>query len=128
MCGVYVAGNFRDIGVFVQGAGVYISPDAGAASIVKGLAVDAASWSGKLPTNRDFVRMTGDVTLPAPSEVPGKIYFIKCNSSYTLSVPKCVDTNDAWSNSGSTLTWKDNRTRMFISDGTVWNEFYTTKD
>ena len=128
MCGVYVSGNFRDIGVFVQGAGVYISPDAGAASIVKGLAVDAASWSGILPTNRDFVRMTGDVTLPAPSEVPGKIYFIKCNSSYTLSVHKCVDTNDAWSNSGSTLTWKDNRTRMFISDGTVWNEFYTTKD
>lgn len=94
---------------------------------ITGLAVSVTEVSGTATSNMDFIRMTGDLTLPAPDEMKGKIFLIKGSSSYTLTAPKCIDTNNAYSNSPSDISWKDSRTRMFVSDGSVWYEFYTSK-
>ena len=125
-----------------SGVGIYITAQIGAKAInsygnvsltarsgelisITGLAVSATATSGTSTSNMDFIRMTGDLTLPEPNSMKGKVYFIKCNDSYTLSVPKCVRCTSAYSSRPGTATWSNDDTRAFISDGVVWHEFYT---
>lgn len=68
----------------------------------------------------DFLVMTGNVSLPAPSSSNnGKVVFVRCNPSYTLTVPKGVNADG-----GSGTSFKDGKTRFFICDGIQWHEFY----
>ena len=92
---------------------------------ITGMAVSATATSGTSTSNMDFIRMTGNLTLPSPSSMKGKVYFIKCNDSYTLTVPKCIRCTSAYSSDASSATWSNDDTRAFISDGVVWYEFYT---
>lgn len=76
----------------------------------------------------DFLVMTGNTSLPDPTSCPGKLLFIKMNSSYTLTVYNCIKAGQT--NSG-TATWdNDNDMRGFISVGTSsranWYELYLT--
>ena len=67
----------------------------------------------------DFLVMTGNTTLPTASTCPGKILFVKCSSSYTLTVYSCKKSSES---SSGTATWKDNNLRGFLSDGSYWYE------
>ena len=125
-----------------SGVGIYITAQTGAKAInsygnvsltarsgelisITGMAVSATATSGTSTSNMDFIRMTGNLTLPAPSTMKGKVYFIKCNNDYTLTVPKCIRCTSAYSSDPSSATWSNDDTRAFISDGVVWHEFYT---
>lgn len=125
-----------------SGVGIYITAQTGSKAInsygnvsltarsgelisITGLAVSATATSGTSTSNMDFIRMTGNLTLPSPSSMKGKVYWIKCNDSYTLSVPQCVRCTSAYSSRPGTATWSNDDTRAFISDGVVWHEFYT---
>lgn len=125
-----------------SGVGIYITAQTGSKAInsygnvsltarsgelisITGMAVSATATSGTSTSNMDFIRMTGNLTLPSPSSMKGKVYFIKCNDSYTLTVPKCIRCTSAYSSDASSATWSNDDTRAFISDGVVWYEFYT---
>ena len=125
-----------------SGVGIYITAQTGAKAInsygnvsltarsgelisITGLAVSATATSGTSTSNMDFIRMTGNLTLPEPNSMKGKVYFIKCNDNYTLTVPKCIRCTSAYSSDASSATWSNDDTRAFISDGVVWHEFYT---
>lgn len=125
LCCIYANLTDRDYGVYINGGSTHILSST--VTQIYGLALKTTATSGTLAVNNDFVRMTGNLTLPQPYNAPGKFYFVKGHSSYTLSVPKCIDTNNAYSSSPSDISWKDSRTRMFVSDGSVWYEFYASK-
>lgn len=125
-----------------SGVGIYINAQTSAKAInsygnvlltarsgelisITGLAVSATATSGSSTSNMDFIRMTGNLSLPDPDTMKGKVYFIKCNDSYTLTVPKCIRCTSAYSYNPSSATWSNDDTRAFISDGVVWHEFYT---
>lgn len=71
-------------------------------------------------TSVDFLVMTGNASLPNPRYHRGRVVFVKCKSSYDLSVPSVLDSNGNSRNS----TYKDSKSRFFVSDGTNWHEFY----
>lgn len=84
-----------------------------------------ANYYNSHGANSDFIVMKGAVTLAGASESnKGKVIFIKCSSSYTLTVPACVNSNGSSSSSSDKgeKTYRDNRMRMFISDGSTWFE------
>jgi hypothetical protein len=125
MCAVYLKTTKNDISLLAEGGNTLLRPVDGCFSSVFGLAVSSTATSGSPKSNMDFIRMTGNLTLPSPSSMKGKVYWIKCNDSYTLSVPQCVRCTSAYSSSPGTATWNNDDTRAFISDGVVWYEFYT---
>ena len=126
MCAVHVKGCSNDLGILVEGATCTFRAAEGAFFSVNGLAVAANSASGTAKSNMDFVRMVGNLTLPSASTVPGKIYFVKCNSNYTLTVPSAVDADEAIGDVTASRTWKDNHVRIFLSLGGYWYEFHCT--
>ena len=126
MCAVHVKGCSNDLGILVEGAACTFRAAEGAFFSVNGLAVAANSASGTAKSNMDFVRMVGNLTLPSASTVPGKIYFVKCNSNYTLTVPSAVDADEAIGDVTASRTWKDNHVRIFLSLGGYWYEFHCT--
>lgn len=68
----------------------------------------------------DFLVMSDNTTLPTASTCPGKILFVKCSSSYTLTVNSCKKSSE--SSTSNPATWKDNNLRGFISNGSYWYE------
>ena len=84
-----------------------------------------ANYYNSHGANSDFIVMKGAVTLAGASESnKGKVIFIKSSSSYTLTVPACVNSNGSSSTSSDKgeKTYRDNLMRMFISDGSTWYE------
>lgn len=124
MCGIHVKGNKDDLGVLIEGAGINISPDAGAYSLVKGLKLRSrtVSSTGTLQTTDDIVLVTGGtVSLPNPGGVnAGKIYFVK-RTGGSVYVPYVMGAN---SSSVSKMTIDDVRPRVFVSAGGYWIEYY----
>ena len=124
MCAVHVKGCSNDLGILVEGAACTFRAAEGAFFSVNGLAVAANSASGTAKSNMDFVRMVGNLTLPSAASIPGKIYLVKCSSSYTLTVPNCVDASEGIGDVTASRTWKDNNSRLFMSLGGYWYEFF----
>lgn len=95
-------------------------------SSIKSLRVgNIANYYSSYQEGSDFIVMSGAATLPGASgSNKGKIIFVKCSSSYTLTVPSCVNSNGSSSSSSDKgeKTYRDNRMRMFISDGSTWFE------
>ena len=125
ICCMYANLQNEDYGLFINGGATHILSSE--LTRIYGLCLKSQAYSGTAGSNMDVIRMTGNLTLMEPATLSGKIYWIKGNSNYTLTVPRCVDTNNAYTTTPSSITWKDNRTRIFVSDGTVWHEFYATK-
>lgn len=72
----------------------------------------------------DFLILSGALSLPDPSTCRGKIYFIKRRGagSNKLTVPNCYLADGDYNSSAE---WAgDDDSRIFISDGVYWNEFY----
>ena len=126
ICCMYANLQNEDYGLFINGGATHILSSE--LTRIYGLCLKSQAYSGTAGSNMDVIRMTGNLTLMEPAMLSGKIYWIKGNSNYTLTVPRCVDTNNAYTTTPSSITWKDNRTRIFVSDGTVWHEFYATKE
>lgn len=123
MCGIHVKGNKNDLGILIEGAGINISPDAGAYSLIKGLRLRSRTVASTttLQTTDDIVLVTGGtVSLPSPGTNAGKIYFVK-RTGGTVSVPSMMGANG--SSTGSTNI-TDVRPRVFVSVGSYWVEFY----
>lgn len=117
MCGIYLGMTSYDICICSEGGSNIFRPAAGNMSIVGGLAVQARrSVSGSLTSVDDFVEATGNITLPSASSYPGKIIFVKCNGSITIS--GSLVRPDQYTNVSS-LTF-DGRSVMFVSNGTRW--------
>ena len=123
MCALRVKGDPNDMGIIVEGAACAFRPSRGAVTSVHGLAVNARSNSSNIQSYDDFIKVDRNTTLPSPFNLPGKILFVKCSSSYTLTVPSCVLDNE--SSSGSE-DFKDSHMRAFISNGTYWFEMNLT--
>lgn len=124
VCAIRAKLTANDYGIFIDGGSTHILSSK--ATRIYGLALKHSSASGAAAGNMDVIRMSGDLRLPNPPDVPGKLYFIKGNTSYTLTVPKCVASNKDYSASPESKTFSDNRTRIFISSGSVWYEFYAS--
>ena len=123
MCALRVKGDPNDMGIIVEGAACAFRPSSGAITSIHGLAVNARSNSGSIQSNDDFIKVDRNTTLPSPVTLRGKILFVKCSGSYTLTVPSCVLDDESSSGSGS---FKDNHMRAFISNGTYWFEMNLT--
>ena len=123
MCALRVKGDPNDMGIIVEGAACAFRPSSGAVTSIHGLAVNARSNSGSIQSNDDFIKVDRNTTLPSPSTLRGKILFVKCSGSYTLTVPSCVLDDESSSGSES---FKDDHMRAFISNGTYWFEMNLT--
>ena len=123
MCGVHVKGNKNDLGIFIEGAGIYVSPEKGALSKLKGLALSArkVSETTTLSTNDDMVLVDSNATvsLPSAGSCAGKIYVVKILSG-TLRVEN-VYLSDS-SSVTSSKSWTDKNLRAFFSVGGYWVE------
>lgn len=124
ICAVHAKLTANDYGLYIDGGTTHILSSV--ATKIYGLALRASATSGTAASNMDVIRMSGNLILPHPASVPGKLYFIKCHTSYTLTVPKCVVTDKEYSASPESKTFSDNKTRIFISSGSVWYEFYAS--
>ena len=124
MCAIHVKGCSNDLGLLIEGVGCTFRPSDGALFSVHGLSLAASAASGTAKSTMDFIRMTGNLTLPSAASYPGKIYLVKCNSSYTLTVPRCVDATKAMGDVTTSRTWKDDTARIFASLAGYWYEFY----
>lgn len=124
MCGIHIKGNKNDLGLFIEGTGIYISPESGAYSRVKGLGLNArvVSTTTTLSTNDDIVIVSNNatVTLPSAGVCAGKIYIVKILSG-TLKVNGVYKSNS--SSVTSSGSWTDSSARMFVSANGYWVEF-----
>lgn len=73
----------------------------------------------------DFIVLTGNLTLPVAGNCHGKLLFVKCSSSYTLTVYDCVENQDSYTDY-DTSNFKDNQMRAFFSAGSRWFELNLT--
>lgn len=72
-------------------------------------------------TNVDFLIVTGNVTLPDASSCRGRVIFTKRRDLGSIVVTNCYQSDGTYK---ASYTWSDNSSRIFISDGTYWNEFH----
>ena len=72
-------------------------------------------------TQVDCLFVTGNVSLPDASACRGKVYFLKRRGSGSITVPSLYLADGSYE---SSKTWSDDYSRILISDGIYWNEFY----
>lgn len=78
--------------------------------------------SSYMSNTTDFIELSSNSSLPAPSSCPGKIIFVKCTK--TLSISASAGIKSWGSNSVGTSVSSDGASAMFfISNGTYWYGF-----
>lgn len=124
VCAMRAKLTSNDYGLVIDGGSTHILSSK--VTKIYGLALKHSPASGTASSNMDVILMTGNLSLPHPAEVPGKLYFIKGNTDYVLTVNRCVVTDKGYSATPESKTFSDNKTRIFISSGSVWYEFYAS--
>ena len=135
--GLKVVGNVDSKAVHVTGSSFFITRKSNVEhTYISGLKVCtrtgdslSASYDSYDPyfpsgTNVDFLVATGSVTLPEPTNARGRVIFVKRRNagSTKLVVPNCYLADGSFEESAE---WNDDdASRIFISDGMYWNEFY----
>jgi hypothetical protein len=116
VCGVYIEGNKKDIGIFSNGPSHYFMPASGGCTNIHGLRLNTKTVlsSTSLDLNDDIIIVkSGTATLPEPSICPGKIYFIKIFGG-KVSVPNMAGAHSN-STSFSDGTLESSKPRILFS-------------
>ena len=71
--------------------------------------------------NVDFLVITGNCTLPDASQYRGRAIWTKRRGSGVLTVVNVYLSDGSFK---ASKDWDDDHSRIFISDGIYWNEFY----
>ena len=72
-------------------------------------------------TNVDFLIVTNNVTIPDASHSRGRVIYVKRRGSGKITIVNVYLSDGTFKSSHE---WTDNYSRMLISDGIYWNEFY----
>lgn len=88
---------------------------------ISGFALGTVEQSSYIHSGTDFIKATGNVSLPSATGCKGKVIFVKMKGNYTVSSSSTIYKSD--SNSTYTSESFNNRSLFFISDGSAWYEF-----
>jgi hypothetical protein len=135
-CGIKVLGNESSQAIHSTGSNFFVTRKSNAEyTYVSGLKVCTRTGASLTATNDsedpifpsgtnvDFLIVTGNVTLPDPTTCRGRIIFVKRRGAGSITVQNCYQSDGTYK---SSYTWSDNDSRMFVSDGSYWNEFHCT--
>lgn len=129
--GLEINGNGNSKSIWSTGTCVFATRTSEAEhTYISGLSVsvqDGISWSRTSTDDRfsagntvDFLIATGDTTLPDASHNKGRVLFVKGMGSGSVTAINVYQSDGTYK---ASITWSDNSSRFFVSDGIYWFEF-----
>ena len=122
MLGIVVDGDSNDINILSRGGSNILEAGENGMTKIGGLGLTtyrSTSAGAVAPKNADFIIISASCQLPPASDVPNKVYITKVMSG-SLYVFKVYEVGS--STVKDSINYTDNKTRMFISDGSNWYE------
>lgn len=130
-CGIEIYGSGQGNAIRSNGTSIFATKS-GEHTFVSGLSLsvqEGISWTRTSTDNNfaaannvDFLIVTGSSSIPSANSNKGRVIFAKCkgsNAKLTISGVYLADGTYKTSE-----TWTDAHSRIFVSDGVYWHEFY----